>query len=89
MIVNSCEQVIEANRKGREYRSRVTLTPDVMMHVVRLQRRQTLAYIERRHNSADIVSDDEDEEKYLLGLLDGDLSSEEDSSANSRDCNIS
>lgn len=59
------------------------------MHVLRLQRRQTLAYIERSHNSTDIVSDDEDEEKYLLGLLDGDLSSEEDSSANSRDCNIS
>ncbi|XP_058753569.1 uncharacterized protein LOC131626751 [Vicia villosa] len=88
-LPSNAKEVIEANRKGREYRSRVTLTPDVMMHVLRLQRRQTLAYIERTHNSADIVSDDEDEEKYLLGLLEGDLSSEEDSSANSRDCNIS
>jgi DDB1- and CUL4-associated factor 8 len=59
------------------------------MHVLRLQRRQTLAYTERRHNSADIVSDDEDAEDYFLGLLDGDVSSEEDSSGNSRDCNIS
>jgi len=48
-----------------------------------------LAYTERRHNSADIVSDDEDAEDYFLGLLDGDVSSEEDSSGNSRDCNIS
>ncbi|KAK7272118.1 hypothetical protein RJT34_28526 [Clitoria ternatea] len=83
------KEIIEANRQGREDRSRVTLTPDVIMHVLRLQRRQTLAYIERRHNEADIVSDDEDAEGYLLGCLDGDASSEEDSPGNSRDCNIS
>lgn len=59
------------------------------MHVLRLQRRQTSAYIERRHNRADIVSDEEDADGYLLGFLDGDASSEEDSSGNSRDCNIS
>ncbi|MCI06071.1 DDB1- and CUL4-associated factor 8-like [Trifolium medium] len=88
-MVNSHEQIIEANRQGREDRTRVTLSPDVIMHVLRLQRRQTLAYVERRHDRADIVSDDEDEEVYLLGLLDGDISSEEDSSGNSRDCNIS
>ncbi|CAI8592506.1 unnamed protein product [Vicia faba] len=88
-LPSNAKEIIEANRQGREDRSRVTLTPDVIMHVLRLQRRQTLSYIERRHNSTDIVSDDEDEEKYLLGLLEGDLSSEEDSSANSRDCNIS
>lgn len=88
-IVNTCEQITEANRQGREDRSRVTLTPDVVMHVLRLQRRQTLAYIERRYNRADIVSDDEDAEGYILGLSDGDASSEEDSIGNSRDCNIS
>jgi len=83
------DQIMEGNRQGREDRSRVTLTPDVIMHVLRLQRRQTLAYIERRHNRADIVSDEEDAEGHLLGLLDGDVSSEEDSPGNSRDCNIS
>ncbi|KAL2332066.1 hypothetical protein Fmac_019647 [Flemingia macrophylla] len=83
------KEIMEANRQGREDRSRVTLTPDVIMHVLRLQRRQTLAYIERRHNSTDIVSDEEDAEGYLLGFLDGDASSEEDSPRNSRDCNIS
>ncbi|KAJ1395096.1 WD40/YVTN repeat-like-containing domain superfamily [Sesbania bispinosa] len=68
--------IIEANRQGREDRSRVTLTPDVIMHVLRLQRRQTLAYIERRYTRADIVSDEEDAERYLLGFPDGDVSSE-------------
>ena len=80
---------METNRQGSEDRSQVTLTPDVIMHVLRLQRRQTLAYIERRHNRADIVSDEEDAEGYLLGFLDGDASSEEDYPGNSRDCNIS
>lgn len=88
-LPSNVKEITEANRQGREDRSRVTLTPDVIMHVLRLQRRQTLAYIERRHNRADIVSDDEDAEGYLLGLSDGDATSEEDSSGNSRDCNIS
>ena len=88
LIVNTCKQIIEANRRGREDRSRVTLTPDVIMHVLRLQRRQTLAYIERRYNRADIVSDEEDAEGYILGFSDDDAPSEEDSTANSRDCNI-
>ncbi|XP_027343567.1 DDB1- and CUL4-associated factor 8 [Abrus precatorius] len=83
------KEIIEANRQGREDRSRVTLSPDVIMHVLRLQRRQTLEYIERGHSRADIVSDDEDAEGYLLGFLDGDASSDEDSPRNSRDCNIS
>ncbi|PNY14232.1 ddb1- and cul4-associated factor-like protein [Trifolium pratense] len=88
-LPSNVKEIIEANRQGREDRTRVTLSPDVIMHVLRLQRRQTLAYTERRHDRADIVSDDEDEEVYLLGLVDGDISSEEDSSGNSRDCNIS
>ncbi|CAJ2660628.1 unnamed protein product [Trifolium pratense] len=88
-LPSNVNEIIEANRQGREDRTRVTLSPDVIMHVLRLQRRQTLAYTERRHDRADIVSDDEDEEVYLLGLVDGDISSEEDSSGNSRDCNIS
>ncbi|XP_047160574.1 protein ALTERED SEED GERMINATION 2 [Vigna umbellata] len=88
-LPGNVKEIMEANRQGREDRSRVTLTPDVIMHVLRLQRRQTLAYIERRHSRADIMSDDDDAEGYLLGRLDGDSSSEEDSPGNSRDCNIS
>ncbi|KAL2590436.1 hypothetical protein AAZV13_13G289300 [Glycine max] len=88
-LPGNVKEIMETNRQGREDRSQVTLTPDVIMHVLRLQRRQTLAYIERRHNRADIVSDEEDAEGYLLGFLDGDASSEEDYPGNSRDCNIS
>ncbi|MED6124590.1 hypothetical protein PIB30_060357 [Stylosanthes scabra] len=87
-IPANAKEIIEANRKGREERSRATLPAAVIMHVLRLQRRQTLAYIERRYDRASIVSDDEDSEGYILGLSD-DISSEEDSAANSRDCNIS
>ncbi|XP_025614001.1 uncharacterized protein [Arachis hypogaea] len=84
----NAKEIIEANRKGREDQTRGTLPPAVIMHALRLQRRQTLAYIERRYNRDDIMSDDEDSEDYILGLSD-DVSSEEDSTANSRDCNIS
>ncbi|KAK7261399.1 hypothetical protein RIF29_27708 [Crotalaria pallida] len=83
------KEITEANRQGREDRSRITLTPDVILHVLRLQRRQAAEFIERRHTMADIVSDDEDAEGYILGLSDGETSSEEDSGGNSRDCNIS
>lgn len=46
---NVCE-IMESNRQGREDHSRATLTPDVIMHVLRLQRRQTLAFVERQPN---------------------------------------
>lgn len=80
---------MESNRQGREDHRRVTLTPDVIMHVLRLQRRQTLAYVERRYSRADIGSDEEDGESYALGFSDGYTSSGEGSTANSTDCNIS
>lgn len=73
---------MESNRQGREHHSRVTLTPDVIMHVLRLQRRQTLAYIERRYSRADIESDEDEGEAFVLGLSDAEPSSEEG-------CNIS
>lgn len=66
---------MEANRRGREDHSRVTLTPDMIMHVLRLHRRQALAYIERQENLVDIDSDDDDGgggAAYMLGFSDGD-----------------
>ncbi|CAL0332268.1 unnamed protein product [Lupinus luteus] len=75
------KEITKANRQGREDRSRVTLTPDLIMHVLRLQRRQTLAYVERRYN--------EDAEGLVSGLSDDEASAEEDYGGNSRDCNIS
>ncbi|XP_058098302.1 uncharacterized protein LOC131243172 isoform X2 [Magnolia sinica] len=89
-LPDNVQEIMEANKQAREDRSRITLTPDVIMHVLRLQRRQTLAYIERRYSSADAESDDEDEGTALvLGFSDGDASSEEGFTANSRECNIS
>ncbi|KAK6926847.1 WD40 repeat [Dillenia turbinata] len=82
------DKIIKSNRQGREDHSRLTLTPDVIMHVLRLQRRQTLAYIERRYN-IDIESDeDEEAETYVLGFSDGEGSSDEGFMGNSNDCNI-
>ncbi|CAK9170181.1 unnamed protein product [Ilex paraguariensis] len=89
-LPHNVEEIIESNRRGREDHSQVTLTPDVIMHVLRLHRRQALAYIERRYNRADIESDDEDEgAAYLLGFSDSDVSSEESVTGDSRECNIS
>ncbi|MCD7463955.1 hypothetical protein HAX54_051767 [Datura stramonium] len=67
------QEIMEANRRGREDHSRVTLTPDMVMHVLRLHRRQALAYIERRENLEDIDSDDDDGGggAYVLGFSDG------------------
>lgn len=83
------EQIMESNRQGREDHSRVTLTPDVIMHVLRLHRRQALAYIERRYDRADVESDEDDSEAFFLGFADGDASSEDGATGNSRDCNVS
>ncbi|KAK3206102.1 hypothetical protein Dsin_020148 [Dipteronia sinensis] len=85
-LPDNVEKIMESNRQGREDHSRITLTPDFIMHVLRLQRRQTLAYIERRNNRADFESDDEDEdeEDRVLGFSDADASSE-----GVGDCNIS
>ena len=77
---------MKSNRQSREDHARVTLTPDVIMHVLRLQRRQTMAYTERRYSRADIEIDEEDEG---YGFLDGDTPSGEGSIGNSTECKIS
>lgn len=74
---------MEANRRCREDHSQATLTPDVIMHVLRMHRRQALAYVERRHNRNDIDSDEDDGgEAYVLGFSDGDTEG-------ASECNIS
>lgn len=80
-LPHNVQEIMESNRQGRVDHSRVTLTPDVIMHVLRLHRRQALAYNERRYGRADIESDEEDEAAYVLGFS-GD-------EGNSGDCNIS
>lgn len=86
--------ILESNKQGREDHSRISLTPDVIMHVLRLHRRQALAYVERRPNRDDMdtTSDDEDErEALVLGLTDGEVSldDEDDAAGDLSECNIS
>ena len=78
---------MESNRTGREDRARIILAPDVIMHVLRLQRRQALAYIERRQSGSDHDSEEDDEgEALVLGFGDGDAGPEDGSP---RECTIS
>ncbi|KAG7559784.1 WD40-repeat-containing domain superfamily [Arabidopsis thaliana x Arabidopsis arenosa] len=77
------EKVMELNRVGREDQSRVTLTPDVIMHVLRLQRRQTSAFTERRYVSTDIGSDEGNDAHFIANLVDNDEESSE------RECIVS
>ncbi|POO01551.1 WD repeat containing protein [Trema orientale] len=94
-LPENVEKIVESNRRGREYQSRVVMTPDVIMHVLRLQRRQTMAFVERRYNTADIESGDEGNAvPSVLGSSDGNGNAvlednEEDSAESSGDCNIS
>ncbi|XP_022146098.1 DDB1- and CUL4-associated factor 8 [Momordica charantia] len=89
-LPDDIEQIMESNRQGREDHSLVTLTPDVIMHVLRLQRRQASAFTERRRTTADIDSDEENEwEAYNLEVVNGNASSEEDPAEVSSECNIS
>lgn len=72
-LPRDAQKIMEANKRGREDHSRATLTPDVIMHVLRMHRRQALAYVERRHTRGDIESDEDDGgEAYVLGFSDGD-----------------
>lgn len=77
---------MESNRQGREDQSRLPFTPDVIMHVLRLQRRQTAVYAERRYVGTESESDEESEVAFFLGSPDGNASFEEGSTEN---CNIS
>ncbi|PKA62654.1 hypothetical protein AXF42_Ash012241 [Apostasia shenzhenica] len=73
-IPKNAKQIMTANKRGREARARITLSPDVIMHVLRLQRRQTLLYTEPLSADAD---------------SDSDSTPEDGSAASPRDCNIS
>ncbi|KAJ4831326.1 hypothetical protein Tsubulata_036425 [Turnera subulata] len=86
-LPDNVSKIMESNRQGREDHSQITLTPDVIMHVLRLQRRQTMAYMERRSNQDDAGSDDEEGDQYFLRFSDGEGSSEE--GGNPRECIIS
>ncbi|CAN8277869.1 unnamed protein product [Cochlearia groenlandica] len=58
-LPENIEKVMESNRVGREDHSMVTLTPYLIMHVLRLQRQQTSVFTERRY----VLTDDDDSEE--------------------------
>lgn len=61
------------------------------MHVLRLQRRQGVAYVERRPSGGELDSDDDGErEGFILRFTNGDTPPEEGSNGDHpRECNIS
>ncbi|XP_047307937.1 DDB1- and CUL4-associated factor 8 [Impatiens glandulifera] len=93
-LPENVEKIMESNKKDREELTRITLTPDVIMHVLRLHRRQALAYAERTAVGGDVDSndddddDDEDDEEEDEGIsyVLGDGTSEE---GDPRECNVS
>ncbi|MFS8005293.1 putative transcription factor WD40-like family [Helianthus anomalus] len=54
-------KIMESNRRAGENHSGVTHTRDGVTHVLRLQRRQGRAYVERRRDRDDAARDEEDE----------------------------
>ncbi|XP_078446603.1 transducin/WD40 repeat-like superfamily protein [Wolffia australiana] len=79
-LPSNMDEIMEQNKQGREDQSnsRITLSPDVIMHVLRLQRRRALAIIERRgsgnddHRDDDGEDDDDDDDGFVLGFTGGD-----------------
>ncbi|KAB2068135.1 hypothetical protein ES319_A08G010900v1 [Gossypium barbadense] len=89
-LPKNLKKITESNRQNREDQSPATLAPDVIMHVVRLQRRQMFEYVERRYSRPDLESDEEDEdEDYISGLTNDITFSEEYPGENFGDCKIS
>ncbi|KZV35132.1 hypothetical protein F511_06838 [Dorcoceras hygrometricum] len=84
-LPDNVNEIMEANRQGRENNAPVTLTPDVIMHVLYARRRQAQVYIESS-NRGDNESDEDERGGYDSGLSGYDLSDED---GNSRECNIS
>nr|CAD1834463.1 unnamed protein product [Ananas comosus var. bracteatus] len=89
-LPENAKEVMAANKRGREARAQVALSPDVIMHVLRLHRRQASAYVEPQPSTTDLESDNDDErEALLIGYTGADADSEENSDGDPRDCIVS
>ncbi|XP_062210870.1 uncharacterized protein LOC133912241 isoform X2 [Phragmites australis] len=67
-LPKNAKQIIASNEQGREVdasRTEVTLSSDVIMHVLRLHRRQSELYTEDEPSAADFASDDD--EAFYIG----------------------
>ncbi|XP_057479766.1 uncharacterized protein LOC130767038 [Actinidia eriantha] len=80
-LPHNIQEIMESNRQGREYNSPVTLDSQLLVHVLRLHRRQAMAHNGIRLNVPDSESDEGGDEAYILGLSGDD--------ENSSECNIS
>ncbi|KAJ3682808.1 hypothetical protein LUZ60_013035 [Juncus effusus] len=92
----NAKEVMERNKSGRE--EGVGEGPDIVMHVLRLRRRQTIAYIERRSDRRNRDDDDDDDdvgagrgEAILVGFTDRGVDGQEEESEEEdpRECVIS
>ncbi|WVZ56539.1 hypothetical protein U9M48_007050 [Paspalum notatum var. saurae] len=86
-LPKNAKQIIDSNERGREvYASRgeVTLSPDVIMHVLRLHRRQPELHMENEPGAADFASDDG--EAFYIGFGDAERNQRENSDP--RECNV-
>lgn len=88
-LPENVEEITSANKRGREARARITLSPDVIMHVLRLQRRQGVAYVERRPSGPDDSDEDGEREGFILRFTNADAASDDGSNGDPRECNIS
>jgi hypothetical protein len=77
---------MEANKTGRETLVQSTLAPDIVMHVLRFPRRQTVAYMERG-SAVDHGSDSEDEGGE--GIVVSFSNNGDDEDGDPRECSIS
>ncbi|KAF6134790.1 hypothetical protein GIB67_002191 [Kingdonia uniflora] len=94
-LPTNVQEIMEGNRQGREESSQIalTFTPDLIMRVLRVQRRRRLAFA-NRNTQAGPESDEEDGGDALLfgfsdGDGDGDASSDGNSNTNPGECYLS
>jgi len=92
-LPDNVEELMESNKRKREQQAHISFTPDVIMHVLRLQRRVSDRDGERRISREDFEGeDDEDDDMdgYAMDFTtDGDDSSDDGDHMNPRDCIIS
>eukprot|EP01018_Ginkgo_biloba_P013353 Gb_31451 [translate_table: standard] len=89
-LPDDVEELMKSNKGGRESQAHISFTPDVIMHVLRLQRRRSQQDVERRYSRADYEGEDDDDvDEYVTDFTEGDESSEDGDHVNPRECIIS
>jgi WD repeat-containing protein 42A len=81
------QQIIASNEQGREAdssRAEVTLSSDVIMHVLRLHRRQSELHRENEPAAGDFASDDD--EAFYIGFGNGNAERDQGENSDPREC---